>query len=183
MNKYLNLLTSLLALSACGGGGSESGSSVSNTSASSSASEQTNNTSNSDNSSQTDNSDNSNEGTNDKDKASSNSQVIMTNLTIDQSFNLKTDFDLLIDAKISTGSVRAYLNVCQSKADSNKADYQNCVLRKPIKNGELSQQVTLSRQDIALVAEIWLYDSNPEPLRYQWQYDALLNTQTFEIRY
>jgi hypothetical protein len=180
MNKYIILLTSLLALSACGGGGSESDSSVSNTSASSSASEQTNNTSNSDNSSQTDNSD---DNSSDEDNASSNSEVIMTNLTIDQSFDLKTDFDLLIDAKISTGNIRAYLNVCQSQVDSNKADYQNCILRKPIKNGELSQQVTLSRQDIALVAEIWLYDSNPEPLRYQWQYDALLNKQTFEIRY
>ena len=179
MKKYLILLTSLLALSACGGGGSESDNSVSNTSASSSASQQTNSTSNSDNSSQTDNSDSSS----DEDNASSNSEVIMTNLTIDQSFDLKTDFDLLIDAKISTGNVRAYLNVCQSKVDSNKADYQNCILRKPIKNGELSQQVTLSRQDIALVAEIWLYDSNPEPLRYQWQYDALLNKQIFEIRY
>jgi hypothetical protein len=183
MNKYLILLTSFLALSACGGGSSESDSSVLNTSASSSASQQTNSTSNSDNSSQTDNSDSSSDDTNNEDNVSSNSEVIMTNLTIDQSFDLKTDFDLLIDAKISTGNVRAYLNICQSKVDSNKADYQNCILRKPIKNGELSQQVTLSRQDIALVAEIWLYDNNPEPLRYQWQYDALLNKQIFEIRY
>ena len=186
MNKYLILLTSLLALSACGGGGSESGSSVSNTSVSSSASQQTTSTSNSDNSSQTDDSsqtDSSDESVKDEDKSSSDSEVIMTDLVIDESFNLKTDFDLLIDAKISIGNVRAYLNVCQSKADSNKADYQNCILRKPITQSELTQQVTLSRQDIALVAEIWLYDSNPEPLRYQWQYDENLTEQKFEIRY
>ena len=107
----------------------------------------------------------------------------MTILTIDQSFDLKTDFDLLIDAKLSTGNIRAYLNVCQSKADSGKADYQNCILRKPISQGELNQQVTLSRQDITLIAEIWLYDNNPEPLRYQWQYDEALPEQKFEIRY
>jgi len=183
MNKNLILLTSFLALSACGGGGSESDSSVSNTSANSSVSLQTNSSSNSDNSSQTENSDSSSEDINDEDNASSNSEVIMTNLAIDQSFDLKTDFDLLIDAKISTGDIRAYLNICQSKVGSNKADYQNCVLRKPLKNGELMQQVTLSRQDIALVAEIWLYDSNPEPLRYQWQFDENVNQQHFEIRY
>jgi hypothetical protein len=107
----------------------------------------------------------------------------MTDLIIDQSFTLKTDFDLLIDAKIAANNVRAYLNICQSFANTGKADYQNCVLRKPLKNGELKQQITLSRQDIALVAEIWLYDSNPEPLRYQWQYDENVTKQQFEIRY
>ena len=48
---------------------------------------------------------------------------------------------------------------------------------------DINQKVILSRQDIALVAEIWLYDNNPEPLRYQWQYDETLSEQKFEIRY
>lgn len=182
MNKYLIILTSLFALAACGGGGGESGSNVSNTTASSTSSQQTSNTSNSDDSSQTE-SDNADGNSEDSTSSDAGSEVIMTDLVIDKSFDLKTDVGLLIDAKISTGNVRAYLNVCQSKADSGKADYQNCILRKPISQGELNQKVILSRQDIALVAEIWLYDNNPEPLRYQWQYDETLSEQKFEIRY
>lgn len=181
---FLSLII-VFCLIACGGGGSEQSAQTAPTTTSNSASQTS--SANADTSSSTSNSDANSEnssGSNAEDTSENNNTgTIMTDLIIDQSFTLKTDFDLLIDAKIAANNVRAYLNICQSFANTGKADYQNCVLRKPLKNGELKQQITLSRQDIALVAEIWLYDSNPEPLRYQWQYNENVTKQQFEIRY
>lgn len=173
MNNFIFILIIIVGLSACGGGG-ETSSPVPDTPSSDSGNSGSDNDSGS-------GSDNSNSDDNSSDDSSSD--TIMSDLVIDKSFALKTDVNLLIDAKISASNVRAYLNVCQAIIATGKADYQNCVLRKPLVNGELSQQVVLSRQDIPLVAEIWLYDTNPEPLRYQWQFDENLMQQKFEIRY
>ncbi|TMO57168.1 hypothetical protein [Pseudoalteromonas phenolica] len=174
MNNYILMLIIIVGLTACGGGG-ESSSPVPDTPSSDSGNSGSDDDSNSGN----------DDSNSDDDDASddSGSDTIMSDLVIDKSFALKTDVNLLIDAKISASNVRAYLNVCQAVAETGKADYQNCVLRKPLVNGELSQQVVLSRQDIALVAEIWLYDTNPEPLRFQWQFEEGSTQQKFEIRY
>jgi uncharacterized protein YcfL len=182
---FLSLII-VFNLIACGGGSEQSAQTAPTTtsnSASQTSSENADTSSSTSSSNSDANSENSSGSNSEDTSENNNTGTIMTDLIIDQSFTLKTDFDLLIDAKIAANNVRAYLNICQSFANTGKADYQNCVLRKPLKNGELKQQITLSRQDIALVAEIWLYDSNPEPLRYQWQYDENVTKQQFEIRY
>jgi len=188
MKTYFILLVSVLSLVACGGGsdGSNTSPTPDSTTAeqTDSASETSSSSESSSESSNTDNSSNYDESSNEEDTSqSADSQVFMTDLTISKTFDLKTDIPLIIDAKLSTGNSRAYINVCQSKEETKKADYGNCLLRKPLSQGELTQQITLSRQDISLVAEIWLYDTNPKPLRYNWHYDENLEQQRFEIRY
>ena len=106
----------------------------------------------------------------------------MQGLTIANDFNLSTKFELDIDVNLNAGDQRAYLNVCYKKDQSDRADYNNCVVRTPLTQGVIDTKVVMSRQDIELVAEIWFYDSSTEPLSYSWQYDSQQQQQLFEIR-
>lgn len=106
----------------------------------------------------------------------------MQGLTIANDFNLSTKFELDIDVNLNAGDQRAYLNVCYKKDQSDRADYNNCVVRTPLTQGVIDTKVVMSRQDIELVAEIWFYDSSTEPLSYSWQYDTQQQQQLFEIR-
>jgi len=106
----------------------------------------------------------------------------MQGLTIANDFNLSTKFELDIDVNLNAGDQRAYLNVCYKKDQSDRADYNNCVVRSPLTQGMIDTKVVMSRQDIELVAEIWFYDSSTEPLSYSWQYDTQQQQQLFEIR-
>ncbi|KTF15107.1 hypothetical protein [Pseudoalteromonas sp. H105] len=103
-------------------------------------------------------------------------------LTIEDDFNLSTKFELDIDVNLNAGDQRAYLNVCYRKGDSDRADYNNCVVRTPLMQGMVETTIVMSRQDIDLVAEIWFYDASTEPLSYSWQFDTQQNDQVFEIR-
>jgi len=106
----------------------------------------------------------------------------MVGLTIADDFNLSTKFELGIDVNLNAGDQRAYLNVCYRKGESDRADYNNCVVRAPLTQGMVETTIVMSRQDIELVAEIWFYDSSTEPLSYSWQFDAQQAKQVFEIR-
>ncbi|MDB2355857.1 hypothetical protein N9V89_01330 [Pseudoalteromonas sp.] len=106
----------------------------------------------------------------------------MQGLTIANDFNLSTKFELDIDVNLNAGDQRAYLNVCYKKDQSDRADYNNCVVRSPLTQGMIDTTVVMSREDIELVAEIWFYDSSTQPLSYSWQYDTQQQQQLFEIR-
>ncbi|MEM6983857.1 MAG: hypothetical protein AAF510_12840 [Pseudomonadota bacterium] len=106
----------------------------------------------------------------------------MASLVINNDFNLSTKFNLAIDVALSRGDERAYLNICQKKSNTERADYNNCLFRAPLTQGTLTTTLPMSRQDITLVAEIWFYDTSTQPLAYTWQFDSQTQNQVFEIR-
>lgn len=103
-------------------------------------------------------------------------------ITVDNEFNLSTKYSLDVDVDLGMGDVRAYLNVCQKKVASQRADYNNCIYRGPLSNTALDTQLVLSNQDIELIAEIWFYDESTEPLLFTWQYEPAQAQQQFAIR-
>ena len=103
-------------------------------------------------------------------------------ITVDNEFNLSTKYSLDVDVDLGMGDVRAYLNVCQTKMASQRADYNNCIYRGPLSNIALDTQLVLSNQDIELIAEIWFYDESTEPLLFTWQYEPAQAQQQFVIR-
>lgn len=103
-------------------------------------------------------------------------------ITVDNEFNLSTKYSLDVDVDLGMGDVRAYLNVCQTKMASQRADYNNCIYRGPLSNTALDTQLVLSNQDIELIAEIWFYDESTEPLLFTWQYEPAQAQQQFVIR-
>lgn len=106
----------------------------------------------------------------------------MASLVINNDFNLSTKFNLAIDVALSRGDEKAYLNICQKKSNTERADYNNCLFRAPLTQGVLTTTLAMSRQDIALVAEIWFYDTSTQPLAFTWQFDTQTQNQIFEIR-
>ncbi|MEI8669436.1 hypothetical protein P4S65_14945 [Pseudoalteromonas sp. B131b] len=113
---------------------------------------------------------------------SSNEPAGIAALQIDEQFNLSTKYSLNLDVDLGLGEVRAYLNVCQKKISAQRADYNNCVYRGPLVNSMLEKQLTLSREDIELIAEIWFYDSSTQPLLYSWEYNSGEQQQLFIMR-
>ena len=103
-------------------------------------------------------------------------------ITVDNEFNLSTKYSLDVDVNLGMGDIRAYLNVCQKKVASQRADYNNCIYRGPLSNTALDTQLVLSNQDIELIAEIWFYDESTEPLLFSWQYEPAQAQQQFVIR-
>ncbi|ATG58438.1 MULTISPECIES: hypothetical protein [Pseudoalteromonas] len=103
-------------------------------------------------------------------------------ITVDNEFNLSTKYSLDVDVDLGMGDVRAYLNVCQKKVASQRADYNNCIYRGALSNTALDTQLVLSNQDIELIAEIWFYDESTEPLLFTWQYEPAQAQQQFVIR-
>ena len=103
-------------------------------------------------------------------------------ITVDNEFNLSTKYSLDVDVDLGMGDVRAYLNVCQKKVASQRADYNNCIYRGPLSNTALDTQLVLSNQDIELIAEIWFYDESTEPLLFTWQYEPAQAQQQLVIR-
>ncbi|WP_276755265.1 hypothetical protein [Pseudoalteromonas marina] len=103
-------------------------------------------------------------------------------ITVDNEFNLSTKYSLDVDVDLGMGDARAYLNVCQKKVASQRADYNNCIYKGPLSNTALDTQLVLSNQDIELIAEIWFYDESTEPLLFTWQYEPAQAQQQFVIR-
>ncbi len=80
--------------------------------------------------------------------------------------NSTTALDIRIDIS-DLKNERAYLNICRADEDGS-ADYNNCMLNAPIKNGQLNTQLILGNEIDILSMEIWRYDINSAPFRYQW---------------
>ena len=96
--------------------------------------------------------------------------VTMVDLTIAPEFDLSSKIELSVDVDLNMGDSRAYLNICL-KGDDNKADYNQCLLRSPLKQSKLTATVMLANSALELVAEVWFYDSQNEPLRFHWQHE------------
>jgi uncharacterized protein YcfL len=106
----------------------------------------------------------------------------MEDLYIKPGFDLSTKFSLIVNADIPLDGQRAYLNICQKLEGQKTADRNNCVFRTPLSDSPINEILTISRSDIKLVAEVWLYDNNTTPMTYEWEYDVSAEKQIFELR-
>ncbi|MEZ7187506.1 hypothetical protein NO991_06560 [Pseudoalteromonas sp. DY56-GL22] len=95
----------------------------------------------------------------------------MNDLTIAPEFNLSSKLELDVDVDLNIGDTRAFLNICL-KGDDDKADYNQCLLRAPLVQSKLSSSLMLANSGLELVAEVWFYDTQSEPLRYYWKNDS-----------
>ena len=105
----------------------------------------------------------------------------MTDLTISPTFDLSSKVLLYVDVDINMGNPRAYINICL-KGEDNKADYSECLLRSSLVESKLNSDIMLANSAVELVAEIWFYDGQQEPMRYFWHFDASQESQRFAIR-
>lgn len=106
---------------------------------------------------------------------------VTEDLVTSEEFDFTTDVELAIDALLEDLDQRAYLNVCE-RTQEGSLDYDSCVYRGPLYPSGIAESVTLSRNDIQLIAEIWFYDGSAEPLYYAWEFDASREDQVFLIR-
>jgi len=96
-------------------------------------------------------------------------EITTFDLVASEDFELNSTGSLDLDVYIpALSDTRAYLNVCHEK-DDGRADYSNCLLNTPLKNGELASRLTLGNDVGSLVMEVWRYDTQAEPFVYHWQ--------------
>ncbi|NNG43249.1 hypothetical protein HJP15_10035 [Pseudoalteromonas sp. NEC-BIFX-2020_002] len=108
--------------------------------------------------------------------------VSTADLVATPEFDFSTQFELLIDVKLTEISQRAYLNVCVKPQLEQPVDYNNCIYRSPISSLGIKQSVTIANSETELVALIWFYDGSTEPLTYQWMYESGQTEQSFIVR-
>ena len=68
---------------------------------------------------------------------------------------------------VRLASERGYLYVCQKK-DANTLNYDRCLVKTPISNGQYDGTFTLGNDIETLGLEVWTYDPADEPDSYSW---------------
>ena len=90
------------------------------------------------------------------------------NLKVDPNFELKSTGLLKLDVDLaSLASKRAYLYVCQRK-DTTTLNYDRCLVKTPISNGQYDGTFTLGNDIETLGLEVWTYNPDDEPVQYSW---------------
>lgn len=62
---------------------------------------------------------------------------------------------------------RGYLYVCQKK-DTSTLNYDRCLVKTPISNGQYDGTFTLGNDIETLGLEVWTYNPDDEPVQYSW---------------
>lgn len=142
ISKPLCTAAIMASLAACGGGGGEgeeggvSGGATNNTTNSTSTSNSTN----------------------------SNTENQPQEFTIDRNFDLRSvgKIELVVDIDIDANE-KSYLSVCHVKQGGG-IDYENCVIRSKLTGGYYEGEFTNPPHVNELVAAIWFFDQNLEPI-------------------
>jgi len=89
-------------------------------------------------------------------------------LKVDPNFELKSTGLLKLDVDLaSLANERAYLYVCQRK-DTTTLNYDRCLVKTPISEGQYSGTFTLGNDTETLGLEVWTYNPDDEPVQYSW---------------
>lgn len=81
----------------------------------------------------------------------------------------------LLDVAVEMSSSRSYLSICPDTGmaiDTASMSYDQCIARRPLTAGVENLSVDVANHIDALVAIIWFYEAEREPLVYRWQRDA-----------
>ena len=93
----------------------------------------------------------------------------LTNLAIARENNLGSTRKLSVTVDMS--SDRSYLSICPSEGQAEEAttmSYDSCILRSPLSDGRETMALDLPNHIDSLVAVVWFYESNREPLTMHW---------------
>ncbi len=94
--------------------------------------------------------------------------VNLEDLVTSETFLLDSKRNVALSIDISElYNSRAYLNICHTKKDGN-LDYQNCLIRGPLKDGKHKGEIELGNEVEHLAMEIWTYETSEEPITSNW---------------
>ena len=104
----------------------------------------------------------------------------MRALKITSDFDFTTDLTVSLQVVENLVNQRAFLNVC--KAESEVIDSENCFLRTPVTAEGLSTEFMVPHKEQKIIAQIWYYEPDMEPMSYDWEYDESLEAQAFTLK-
>lgn len=102
-------------------------------------------------------------------------------ITVDVDFTLSSEAQLQLDINPSVAP-GAYLTVCHYNASTRRVDRQSCLYRGPITDDGVYTSVMLAHRDTPLVAEIWMFEEGYQPSQYQWDFENGQQEQVFLVR-
>lgn len=99
-------------------------------------------------------------------------QVMLAELQIPQSNQLASSYqvDLTVNLAITA---RSFLNVCVKPEGDYTAlslSYQDCFIRAPMQQGQFATNFAVANHLQSLIAVVWQFDEQSEPLLYEWQF-------------
>jgi len=99
--------------------------------------------------------------------AASTKELSSHNILIDPNFTLKSTKKIDVEVVLSSypNSI-AYLSICHEKQNNDliEIDYENCILRSPVKGGYFTGSFKLPAHQVNLQAAIWHYDLSISPI-------------------
>lgn len=113
---------------------------------------------------------------------------IETTVTQTADLNVSADFDFgssySLDVKLLLPDLRDttfFLNVCAQNPQTLGIDYQQCLIRTSVKQGQLSQSLSVASYHQSLVAEVVFIDEYQASQLYFWELDSSDQRQAFNI--
>ncbi|AWB65360.1 hypothetical protein C2869_02405 [Saccharobesus litoralis] len=91
-------------------------------------------------------------------------------INIEAKHSLSSTFNLDIEIKLKEVQ-RAYFSLCddyRTKGDSYVVNYDSCLYRAPIQNGQLQKRLMVANHNTQLIGAIWFYDGS-QPKYQVWQ--------------
>ncbi|MEC4724687.1 hypothetical protein HWQ46_03885 [Shewanella sp. D64] len=95
---------------------------------------------------------------------------------------IESSYQLDIDVAMNNQQ-RAYFSLCgdyQVSGSSYKVDYDSCLYRGPLDEGNLSANIKVANHQSKLMVVIWHYDGSA-PSYQLWQYDTNLEQQSLTM--
>jgi hypothetical protein len=97
----------------------------------------------------------------------------LDDLVVDPDYDLQAAFTLLVQVDLAT-SQRGYFSLCDDYQQQNQiitVNYESCLLRGALNNGQLNEQLLVANHQRNLMAVVWFYDGSA-PQYQQWQYSS-----------
>ena len=94
----------------------------------------------------------------------------LDDLNIDQDNKLVSVSELEVMVQIN--SRRSFLNICAQEvfqSDLDQIDYERCILRAPLDDTPGTFKLTLPNHIDKLIAIVWFYEADKQPLVKKWQ--------------
>jgi len=99
-------------------------------------------------------------------------EVNTVDVVASEDFLVKSTAELTLSIEIADLRFeRAYLNLCH-QTDSAEIDYNNCIVKTPLKNGMFEKTITIGHDVDQLELQVWRYDPTAEPYTYVWVRDG-----------
>ena len=104
-----------------------------------------------------------------------------SNLSVPNYADLRSTYELSVNIDIGENK-RSYLSLCNGEGvdDALDVNYEDCLLRSSLQQGQLQQTIKVANHLNNLVAAVWFYDgSEPMLFRYDASYEE---EQSFDVQ-